>query len=72
MASCGIPGMVGFIAEFLVFRGTFPLFPLQTLLCLVGTGLTAVYFLLVINRVFFGRLTEKLAQLPVVPVSSTL
>ena len=64
MASCGIPGMVGFIAEFLVFRGTFPLFPLQTLLCLVGTGLTAVYFLLVINRVFFGRLTEKLAQLP--------
>jgi len=64
MASSGIPGMVGFIAEFLVFRGSFPLFPLQTLLCLVGTGLTAVYFLLVVNRVFFGRLSEKLAKLP--------
>ena len=63
MASCGIPGMVGFIAEFLVFRGTFPFYPVQTLLCLVGSGLTAVYFLLVINRVFFGRLTESLAQL---------
>ncbi|MGH2415558.1 MAG: NADH-quinone oxidoreductase subunit M, partial [Microcystaceae cyanobacterium] len=64
MASAGIPGMVGFIAEFLVFRGSFPLFPLQTLLCLIGTGLTAVYFLLMINRVFFGRLTPELSQLP--------
>jgi NAD(P)H-quinone oxidoreductase subunit 4 len=64
MASAGIPGMVGFIAEFLVFRGSFPIFPLQTLLCLIGTGLTAVYFLLMVNRVFFGRLTPELAQLP--------
>ena len=64
MASSGIPGMVGFIAEFVVFRGSFPIFPVQTLLCMVGTGLTAVYFLLVINRVFFGRLTDKLSTLP--------
>ncbi len=64
MASAGIPGMVGFIAEFLVFRGSFPIFPVQTLLCLVGSGLTAVYFLLMVNRVFFGRLTPELAQLP--------
>ncbi len=64
MASSGLPGMVGFISEFLVFRGSFPIFPIPTLLCLVGTGLTAVYFLLVINKVFFGRLTEGLAQLP--------
>jgi NAD(P)H-quinone oxidoreductase subunit 4 len=64
MASSGLPGMVGFIAEFLVFRGSFPIFPIPTLLCLVGTGLTAVYFLLVINKVFFGRLTESLTQLP--------
>jgi NAD(P)H-quinone oxidoreductase subunit 4 len=64
MASSGLPGMVGFISEFLVFRGSFPIFPIPTLLCLVGTGLTAVYFLLVINKVFFGRLTESLAQLP--------
>jgi NAD(P)H-quinone oxidoreductase subunit 4 len=64
MASSGLPGMVGFISEFLVFRGSFPIFPIPTLLCLVGTGLTAVYFLLVINKVFFGRLTEGLVQLP--------
>lgn len=64
MASAGIPGMVGFIAEFLVFRGSFPIFPIQTLICLIGSGLTAVYFLLMINRVFFGRLTTELGQLP--------
>jgi NAD(P)H-quinone oxidoreductase subunit 4 len=68
MASSGIPGMVGFISEFLVFRGTFPLFPIQTLFCLVGTGLTAVYFLLVINRVFFGRLDESMSKLARVPL----
>jgi NAD(P)H-quinone oxidoreductase subunit 4 len=56
--------MVGFIAEFLVFRGSFPIFPVQTLLCLIGSGLTAVYFLLMVNRVFFGRLTPALSRLP--------
>ncbi len=64
MASAGIPGMGGFIAEFLVFRGSFPIFPVQTLFCLVGSGLTAVYFLLMVNRVFFGRLSSELSQLP--------
>jgi NAD(P)H-quinone oxidoreductase subunit 4 len=56
MASAGIPGMVGFISEFVVFRGSFLAFPVQTLLCMVGSGLTAVYFLLLVNRSFFGRL----------------
>ncbi len=64
MASSGIPGMVGFIAEFIVFRSSFPIFPISTLLCLIGTGLTAVYFLLMVNKVFFGRLTPELSNLP--------
>jgi NAD(P)H-quinone oxidoreductase subunit 4 len=56
MASAGLPGMAGFISEFLVFRGSIGVFPLATLLCMVGSGLTAVYFLLLVNRAFFGRL----------------
>lgn len=64
MASAGLPGMVGFISEFLVFRGSFPVFPVQTLLSMVGTGLTAVYFLLMVNRVFFDRLPEQFSNLP--------
>lgn len=64
MASAGIPGMMGFIAEFIVYRSSFEVFPVQTLLCMVGTALTAVYFLILINKVFFGRLPESLANLP--------
>jgi len=56
MASAGLPGMAGFISEFLVFRGSIGVFPLATLLCMVGSGLTAVYFLLLVNRAYFGRL----------------
>jgi NAD(P)H-quinone oxidoreductase subunit 4 len=63
MASSGLPGMAGFIAEFCIFRGSFIPFPVPTLLCMVGTGLTSVYFLLMINKAFFGRLPLKLAQM---------
>jgi NAD(P)H-quinone oxidoreductase subunit 4 len=56
MASAGLPGMAGFISEFLVFRGSIGIFPVATLLSMVGSGLTAVYFLLLVNRAFFGRL----------------
>ncbi|MFN7227756.1 MAG: NADH-quinone oxidoreductase subunit M [Synechococcaceae cyanobacterium] len=56
MASAGLPGMAGFISEFLVFRGSLAAFPVATLLSMVGSGLTAVYFLLLVNRAFFGRL----------------
>lgn len=64
MASAGIPGMMGFISEFMVFRGSFEVFPVQTLLSMIGTGLTAVYFLLLVNRTFFGRLPERFSNLP--------
>jgi NAD(P)H-quinone oxidoreductase subunit 4 len=66
MASAGIPGMVGFVAEFLIFRSSFPIFPIQTLLCMVGTGLTAVYYLLLINKAFFGRLSAPVQNLEAV------
>ncbi|MEH2053454.1 NADH-quinone oxidoreductase subunit M [Nostoc sp.] len=64
MASAGIPGMLGFISEFIVYRGSFPVFPVQTLLCMLGTGLTAVYFLILVNRAFFGRLSAQVTNLP--------
>ena len=64
MASAGIPGMVGFIAEFIVYRSSILIFPVQTLLCMLGTALTAVYFLNLINRSFFGRLPDRFDNLP--------
>lgn len=70
MASAGIPGMMGFVAEFLIFRGSYPVFPLQTLFCMVGTGLTAVYFLILIDKAFFGRLQQD--NIPAVTWSDRL
>ncbi len=64
MASAGIPGMTGFIAEFIVFQGSFSVFPIPTLLCVVATGLTAVYFVILLNRTCFGKLDNKLAYYP--------
>jgi NAD(P)H-quinone oxidoreductase subunit 4 len=64
MASAGIPGLAGFIAEFLVFQGSFSVFPVQTLVCVVGTGLTAVYFVILLNRTCFGRLDNSIAYFP--------
>ena len=68
MASAGLPGMAGFISEFLLFRGSIEKFPIATLLSMVGSALTAVYFLLLVNRAFFGRL----AVTPVDPNSGPL
>ena len=61
MASAGIPGLVGFITEFLVFQGSYSTFPVSTLVCVIGTGLTAVYFVILINRTCFGRLNNDKA-----------
>lgn len=64
MASAGIPGLVGFVSEFLIFQGSFPVFPLPTLLAIVATGLTAVYFVILLNRTCFGRLDNDTAYYP--------
>jgi NAD(P)H-quinone oxidoreductase subunit 4 len=64
MASAGIPGLAGFIAEFLVFQGSYTTFPIQTIIAIVGTGLTAVYFVILLNRTCFGKLDSASAYYP--------
>lgn len=64
MASAGIPGLVGFVAEFIIFQGSFSTFPIPTLLCIIASGLTAVYFIILLNRTCFGKLNNELAYYP--------
>jgi NAD(P)H-quinone oxidoreductase subunit 4 len=64
MASAGIPGLAGFVAEFLIFQGSYAVFPIQTLLAVIGTGLTAVYFVILLNRTCFGKLDNASAYYP--------
>lgn len=72
MASAGIPGLIGFAAEFIVFQGSFPVFPVVTLLCIIASGLTAVYFAILLNRTCFGKLDNKLAYYPKVLASESI
>lgn len=72
MASAGIPGLINFAAEFVVFQGSFPQFPVQTLICVVGTGLTAVYFVILLNRTCFGRLDNARAYFPKVTLDEKI
>jgi NAD(P)H-quinone oxidoreductase subunit 4 len=72
MASAGIPGLVGFVSEFLVFQGSFSIFPIPTLLCIIASGLTAVYFVILLNRTCFGKLDNKLAYYPKVFLSEKI
>jgi NAD(P)H-quinone oxidoreductase subunit 4 len=62
MAAAGVPGLAGFVAELLVFEGSWEAFPWPTLTCLVASGLTAVVAVRLFNRVGFGRLDNDKAD----------
>lgn len=56
MASLGLPGLAGFLAEFLCFLGAFgqPAFRLWAGLALLGVLITAAFFLKLLKNVFMG------------------
>ncbi len=60
-SSLGLPGLNGFIGEFLIFKGVFPLAPWAAALSVIGILVTAIFILTVIQRVFAGPLNEKWA-----------
>ena len=69
LASAGLPGLCGFVGEFLSLAGTFvseslPHAKVLTAIGATGVILSAVYLLWMVQRVFFGPLTnEKNKQL---------
>ena len=62
LASLGLPGTSGFIAELLVFLGTFEVWPWITGLSVFAIVLTSGYILWMIQRVFFGPAISRLDQ----------
>ncbi len=55
-----------------MFQGSYAVYPVQTLLGVIGTGLTAVYFVILLNRTCFGRLDNAIAYFPKVTFSEKL
>jgi NADH-quinone oxidoreductase subunit M len=59
MASLGLPGLNGFVSEFLVVRGAWPIFTLYTALGMIGLFFTGAYILKAIKQVLHGPLNER-------------
>jgi len=58
-ASLGLPGLAGFISEFLCFLGAFKAWKLWTILSVSGILVTAAFFLRMLQKVFLGPFNEK-------------
>lgn len=59
MASLGLPGLNGFISEFLVVRGAWPIMSVYTALAMIGLFFTGAYILKGIKMVLHGPINEK-------------
>ncbi len=59
LGSLGLPGMSGFVSEFMVFIGSYPAFKVIVPLAVIGVVITAAYFLRTIQAMFLGTFNTK-------------
>ncbi len=66
MGIAGLPGIIMFISEFLIFSGgmaaTSPLKLVYVILAVLGTSLSAAYMTLFVKKIFFGALPDSLSN----------
>jgi NADH-quinone oxidoreductase subunit M len=62
MASLGLPGLNGFVSEFLVVRGAYPVLTSYTAISMLGLLFTGAYILKAIRQVLHGPLNEHWAH----------
>lgn len=62
MSSLGLPGLNGFISEFLVVRGSWPILTVYTAIAMLGLFFTGAYILKAIKNVLHGPLNEHWTQ----------
>ncbi|MFO3797032.1 MAG: hypothetical protein ACK8QZ_07075 [Anaerolineales bacterium] len=62
MASLGLPGLNGFVSEFLVVRGAYPILTVYTAISMLGLLFTGAYILKGIRQVLHGPLNERWAH----------
>ena len=59
LSSIGLPGLNGFVGEYLILLGTFLNNKTYAVLAATGVILAAVYMLLMFQRTMFGKLDKK-------------
>jgi NADH-quinone oxidoreductase subunit M len=62
MASLGLPGLNGFVSEFMVVRGSYAILPVFTAVAMLGLLMTGAYILKGIRMVLHGPLNEHWAH----------
>lgn len=60
LASLGLPGMSGFISEFMIFLGLFKAYPIFAAIGTVGIVVTTAYLLRAAMKIIFGETTQIL------------
>jgi NADH-quinone oxidoreductase subunit M len=60
LASLGLPGLVSFAAEFMVFAAMFDKWALWLFVPILSVAITAAYYLWALQRSMFGPLTDKI------------
>jgi len=63
LASLGLPGLSGFVSEFMSLLGTYAKFQVTTIVSVLGIVITAGYFLYMLQRVLMGPVNERLADI---------
>jgi NADH-quinone oxidoreductase subunit M len=63
-SSLGLPGLNGFVGEFLIFRGVFPLAWVAATVSVLGLLITAAVILTVIQKVFTGPVPLHCTDFP--------
>ncbi len=63
LASLGLPGLAGFVAEFHIFVGAFRTYPWAGALGIFAAAMTAVYILRMMGMSMFGPVDEKWGEL---------
>ena len=63
-SSLGLPGLNGFIGEFLIFKGSFALAAAFTAIAVIGLLVTAIVFARAMQSLFSGPLPESCSAFP--------
>ena len=63
-SSLGLPGLNGFIGEFLIFKGSFAIVASFTAMAVIGLLVTAIVFARAMQALFSGPLAERCSAFP--------
>ncbi len=72
LASLGLPGLAGFVAEYIAFTGSFQSLSVITTISVFTMILTAAYVLWMLKRVFYGPFNTRWSWLPDATLRETI